>query len=174
VAALRSLRPVAIDVRVEASDARAASRTVTRRLVGDGVRMRRWRGPVPARLYLPEGDAACATVLVDATAGPLEAEVADLAAPLLASRGVLVLTVASGSIAAARDQLAAVPGVAGEVQVLRALDPLAEESLEPGSAVVLPPGVGVREVREEGARARALAWDALLAQLGAVRRASPE
>ena len=56
-AALASLRPLRIDVRVESADGQAASRTVTRLLVGEGVRVRRWRdGPV-ATLHLPAGDA---------------------------------------------------------------------------------------------------------------------
>src|SRR5918998_5749425 len=39
-AALGSLRPVRIDVRAETADGRAATRTFTRRIVGDGVRIR--------------------------------------------------------------------------------------------------------------------------------------
>jgi hypothetical protein len=147
VAALASLRPVAIDVRAEASDGRSASRTVTRLLVGDGVKVRRWReGGVVATLHLPAGD-PCAVVLLD-----VAGDGAVLAAPLLASRGVIVLVVAKG-LEAARELLASVPAAAGhEVQ---ALD-------DPG----IPPGVGVRDSMGEAA-ARAEAWDALLARLGA-------
>ena len=149
VAALASLRPVAIDVRAEASDGRSASRTVTRLLVGDGVRVRRWRdGGVVATLCLPAGE-ACAVAVVDAAV-----EGAVLAAPLLASRGVLALVVARGG-AAARSLLAAVPAAAGhEVVELGAED------------VGIPPGVGVRDSMGEAA-GRAEAWDALLARLGA-------
>src|SRR6478752_1658970 len=50
VAALRSLRPVSVDVRAETADGRAAARTVTRRLVADGVRRRRWCDGVSATL----------------------------------------------------------------------------------------------------------------------------
>src|SRR4051812_39947317 len=82
LAALRSLRPVAIDVRAEAPDGRAAMRTVSRRLVADGVRLRRWRDGVAATLCLPAG-APTATVVLDATgAGEQAAAAAMLAAPL--------------------------------------------------------------------------------------------
>ena len=147
VAALSSLRPVAVDVRAEASDGRSASRTVTRVLLGEGVKVRRWRqGKVAATLYLPAGVPA-AVVMLDAAA-----DGAVLAAPLLASRGVLALSVASG-MDAAREQLAAVPAAAG-----RPAETLAD--------VGIPPGVGVRDSMGE-AGARAEAWDALLARLGA-------
>ena len=79
-AALASLRPLRIEVRVESADGQAASRTVTRLLVGEGVRVRRWRdGPV-ATLHLPAGTPS-ATLLVDGAAG--------VAPALLASHGVL-------------------------------------------------------------------------------------
>jgi hypothetical protein len=177
LAALQSLRPVRIDVRVESPDGRAAARTVTRRFTDDGVRVRRWRDGLAATLHLPAGEQPCATVLADATAGPLELAVAGLAAPLLASRGALVLTVAPGRpgepadelLAAARERLGAVPG-AGSPQVLRVLDPFADR--ETGPAVGLPPGVGVRD-RHADAEARAVAWDALLAHLTARPRSAP-
>jgi hypothetical protein len=131
VAALQSLRPVRIDVRVEAGG-RAAARSLTRELLSEGVRVRRWAG---ARLFLPAE--SCATVLVES---------ADSIAPaLLASRGVLVLAVASGSVDEARERLAAVPGSA---------DPI---TIEP----VVPPNVG------GSTEADAAAWDALIARLGA-------
>jgi len=144
LAALRSLRPVPVDVRAERPDGRAASRTVTRLLVGPGVRVRRWREPgLAATLHLPSG-APAATVLLGDDAGA-----AWLAAPLLASRGVLVLVVGrddDGAAAAAR--LAAVPG---------ATEPLTVPD------VPLPPGPGV-------AAPQPAAWDALLARLGAAPR----
>jgi hypothetical protein len=163
IASLQSLRPVQIDVRVEASDGRAAGRAVTRRLVAEGVRVRRWREGLAATLYLPGGERPCATVVVDATAGAHEAAVAALAAPLLASRGALVLAVAPGptaapeALAAAQERLTAVPGASAEAQVLPV-----------GDGVVLPPGVGARD-EDDGAaaRARATAWDALIERLGA-------
>lgn len=111
-AALASLRPLRIDVRVEAADGQSASRTLTRLLVGEGVRVRRWRdGPV-ATLHLPAG-APSASVLVDGTAG--------VAPALLASHGVLVLAVAGGDLDVARERLAAVPG-AQDVVTLTAAD----------------------------------------------------
>ncbi|MEA2193113.1 MAG: hypothetical protein QOI73_3234, partial [Solirubrobacteraceae bacterium] len=61
---------------------------------------------------------------------------------------------------------------AGEAIVLGALDPLGEGEGggEREDCVVLPPNVGVREVRDGAAAARAAAWDALLQRLGAVAR----
>jgi hypothetical protein len=111
-AALASLRPLRIDVRVESADGQAASRTVTRLLVGEGVRVRRWRdGPV-ATLHLPAGTPS-ASLLVDGAAG--------VAPALLASHGVLVLAVANGDLDVARERLAAVPG-AQDVETLAAAD----------------------------------------------------
>ncbi|MEA2219037.1 MAG: hypothetical protein QOJ35_1663 [Solirubrobacteraceae bacterium] len=176
IAALRSLRPLSVDVRVETPDGRAAARTVTRLLAGEGVRSRRWRDGLAATLHVPTGT-PCATVVVDATAGATEAAVATLAASLLASRGVLALVVASarGDVAAeplavARERLAAVPGAGGAIVVLPALDPFG--AADPGSGVVLPPGVGARDVRPGAAAERAAAWDALLGRLGAQPRAT--
>ncbi|MEA2320257.1 MAG: hypothetical protein QOD81_107 [Solirubrobacteraceae bacterium] len=175
VAGLRSLRPVAIDVRAEAADGRAAARTLTRRLMADGVRPRRWRDGLTATLYLPAGDAPSATLIADATAGPAQAAVAALAGPLLASRGVLVLALGPGrapaaeAVAAARERLSAVPMATDEVHVLPVADPLAGDP--PADAVVLPPGIGVREAAGRSA-ARAAAWDGLLARLGARPRAT--
>jgi hypothetical protein len=132
VAALQSLRPVRVDLRVEAGDGRAAARSVTREILGEGVRVRRWGG---ARLFLPAEP--CATVIIEA---------ADAVAPaLLASRGVLALAVASGSVDEARERLAEVPG---------ATDPI---TMEP----VVPPNVG------GSSEAGAAAWDALIARVGA-------
>jgi hypothetical protein len=153
VAALRSLRPLAIDVRAELPDGEAATRTVTRRLMGDAVRLRRWRDGVTATLHLPSG-APVATVVLDATGGEDAAATVVLTAPLLASRGVLVLAVTKG-LEAAREQLAAVPSVAdadGPAEVL--------------AADLLPPGVPT-SARDADPAARAAAWDALLARLGA-------
>jgi hypothetical protein len=173
LAAFQSLRPVRIDVRVESPDGRAAARTFTRRFTDDGVRVRRWRDGLSGTLHLPAREQPCATVLVDATAGPQALAVAALAAPLLASRGALVLTVPTQSaresadalFAAAHDRLMSVPG-AGTPERLTALDPLATAGDEPWPSVVLPPGVGARD-RQGAARARAVAWDALLAHLNA-------
>ncbi len=177
IAALRSLRPVRIDLRAELEDGRSASRTITRRLVADGVRTRRWRDGLAATLHRPAGE-PCASVVLDATAGgrerpsgadpdsptgPTPLDVAALAGPLLAARGVLVLVVgspprgatAADALALARDRLAAVPGAPAEVAVV---------------APILPPGV---PAIEQDHAARAAAWDALLAQLGARPRNAP-
>jgi hypothetical protein len=122
-AALHSLRPLRIDVRAETRDGRAATRTITRLLVADGVRIRRWRDGLRATLHLPP-KAPRATTLIDAR----EAATAPaLAAPLLASRGAIVLTLGAGDPDEARERLAAVPG-AGEIQDLD------------GAAVPLPAG----------------------------------
>jgi len=136
-AALESLRPVRIDVRAETADGRAATRTIERRIVADGVRIRRWRDGLRATLHLP-ADAPAAALVVDGAA-PVQAA-------LLASRGVLVLTVASGGLDAARERLAAVPAAAaaGDAVVLGARE------------LPLPPGA------PGGDRAR---WAALLARL---------
>jgi hypothetical protein len=141
-AALGSLRPVRIDVRAETADGRAATRTLTRRIVGDGVRIRRWRDGPRATLHLP-GDTPRATALVDARDG---AGTLLVAAPLLASRGVIVLVLTAGEPSAAREALAAVPA-AGDVTTLDA------------AAVPVPPGA------PGGDAAR---WGALLVELGAL------
>lgn len=186
---LQSLRPLRIDVRVELEDGRAATRTLTRLLVGDGVRIRRWREGRAATLHLPAGERPCAAIAIDATAGPLHAAAAALAAPLLASRGALALVVApprggappgGAALAEARERLAGVPSAAGhEVVLLPALDPLgtvADEDDRVGGVggVVLPPGIGVHGEAQDGAAARAAAWDALLETLSARPREPAE
>jgi len=149
VAALRSLRPVRVDVRAEAADGQSAARTVTRRLVAEGVRRRRWRdGGLAATLHLPPGDPASVAVLDGG-----DPAVASLAAALLASRGVLVLQVTDG-LPLARERLAAVPAAAG-----------APPHVVPGDGV-LPPGVPATTGADPAA------WDALLAALGATPRSA--
>lgn len=172
IVALRSLRPVSIDVRAEAADGRAAARTITRAFSGDGVRTRRWRDGLEGRLHLPSEAQPCATVVVDATAGEPQATVARLAAALLASRGVLVLVVlgsrgrdaAADPLQAARERLSALPAARGEIELLAALDPFDPEA--PADGIVLPPGIGARDP-QSAAAARAVAWDELLERLGA-------
>lgn len=171
LAALASLRPVAVDVRVQHADGRGAARTVTRRLVGDGVRIRRWRDGLAATLHRPpEGSATDAALLLDATGAPERAAVAALAAPLLASRGVLVVAVGpargrgatADPLGAARERLAAL-APEGAVLVLPALAPGEEDE-----GVPLPPGVGTRDPDDRAAAVRrAAAWDGVLARLGA-------
>ncbi len=111
-AALASLRPLRIEVRAESVDGQAGSRTLTRLLVAEGVRIRRWRDGLSATLHLPRGEAS-ATVLVDGVAGPTPA--------LLASHGVAVLALSDGDLAEARERLGAVPGVQ-EIEVVAAED----------------------------------------------------
>jgi hypothetical protein len=174
VAALRSLRTVDVDVRVEAPDGSAASRTITRRLLDEGIRVRRWRDDVAGALHLPAVPTAQA-VLIDATAPPpapgspgdedAAAHIAagiPLAAALLASRGVLVLVVTGGKgdpLGTAQERLAAVPGTPDAIDTYTAAE------------IPLPAGVGLRGEDRPGAIARAEAWDTLLARVGARPRA---
>ncbi|MBI5105688.1 MAG: hypothetical protein HZB46_12040 [Solirubrobacterales bacterium] len=94
VAALRSLRPVAIDLRAELAGGGAVARALRRVLLAPGVQVRRWKD-AGATLFRPAGE-PCATVVVPADA--------TLAAALLASRGALVLA------GPPHERLAAVPG----------------------------------------------------------------
>lgn len=138
VAALRSLRPVQLDVRADAADGRGASRTLTRRLLAAGATSRRWRGDAPATLYLPAGDAH-ATVIAEAAG---EDDV--LAAALLASHGVRVV-LATGRTDVVRE---------------RAAELLGTVPAEAGS-LPLPPGVPATADLDERMRA----WHALLARV---------
>ena len=145
LAALRSLRALSIEVRVETADGRGAARTIIRQLVADGVRVRRWRDGLAATLHVPARPQPCATVIVDATGGLMAADVAALAAPLLASRGALVLVVApsrgiADPLELARERLAAVPAASEPILLLPALDPF---GAEPGEGLVPPRGEGV-------------------------------
>ncbi len=189
VAALRSLRAVDVDVRVEGTDGAASNRTITRRLMDDGVRARRWKDAVAGTLYLPT-QTATATLLIDArepktataqpatpdTAGAVAAppaiaepataaglDAAPLAAALLASRGVLAFVLTSGkedALALARERLAQVPGAPERVETLSAAE------------VGVPPGVGFRGEDQRAAQARGATWDALLQRLSARPRAT--
>jgi hypothetical protein len=140
IAALRSLRPVEIDVRVEDPDGAAASRTVTRKLLAEGVKARRWKGDVSGTLYLPADPTGGGAILATD-------DVAPMAAALLASRGVLVFVLTRGNVGAAREQLALVPSAPAEIELL--------------DAVPLPTGLPAQEPAD------AAAWDALLASLNA-------
>jgi hypothetical protein len=143
VAALTSLRPVRVDVRAETAEGAAASRTLERRLVREGVQVRRWRSPAPAgTLFLPAGPSGGVVVL------PAEAT---LAGALLASRGVVALVPGDAQRAAALELLAQVPAAGGHT-VLE-LD-----------TVGVPPGVPALEPGDGAA------WDALLARAGATPR----
>lgn len=171
IAALASLRPLSIDVRAELEDGRAVKRTITRRLVAQDVRVRKWRDGVAATLHRPApGEEPRGTLVVDATAG--ETTVALLAAPLLASRGAVVIVVTPGkgsTVAAAAPLLAAVPGASAPITLLAA-----ELAVPPGLPSVLAGTVG--EFRLPSGRnapmlEREAAWDALLDRLGARPRA---
>lgn len=188
LAALVSLRPVEIEVRVELPDGRALARTVTRRLLAEGTIARRWRGDgLAATLYRPPGDQPRPTVLLDATHDAEALAGATLAAALLASRGVIALVVGpparpkDGPPDAARERaterLALVPGA--DATGIRTLavpsaesDADALDTLAPATFAPVPPGIGVRGTGAgpEAAAARAAAWDALLAALGATAR----
>jgi hypothetical protein len=184
VAALRSLRPVDVDVRVEGTDGAASSRTITRRLTSDGVRARRWRDDIVGTLYLP-AETTNAALILDARPPPQppsrddlwsptahkssldapdaggaagDAAHAPLAAALLASRGVLAFVLIGGkgdAIGSARERLTQIPGTPHEIVALDA------------AAVPVPAGVGLRGEDQKGAIARAGAWDDLLKRLSA-------
>lgn len=172
VAALRSLRPVAIEVRAELPDGRAAARTIRRALVGEGVRVRRWRGLLPggeATLCRP-AQPPVAAVIVDATSGEPDATVAALCAPLLASRGVLALTVGRGGGRRGAHRRTGAPGPRPDAAALLAAAAERLAAAVPGAppadaievvAPLLAPGIPARRPAD------AAAWDALLARLGA-------
>jgi hypothetical protein len=86
---LRSLRPVELEVRVEGSDG-TATRTLTRTILADGVKLRRWKEGVAGRLLLPAAEATATVVVAGEDADTI------IAAALLAARGVRVFVVASG------------------------------------------------------------------------------
>lgn len=182
IAALRSLRPVSIDVRAETADGRAAARTFVRQIAAEGVRTRRWRDGLAATLHVPARRSPCATVIVNAAGTDAHVSAAMLAAPLLAARGVLALVVVGargadagdGHLALARERLGAVPGSSAEILLLCTRDPLSERAALGEDAVVLPPNVGARETRDGAPAERAATWDALLARLLADRRVRQE
>lgn len=151
VAALRSLRPVALELRAEAPDGRATVRTVRRRLLADGVRARRWRDGVPGTLLLPAREVPCAALAATDAIAP---DALLPAAALLASRGVLVFAAASEQDGEqALELLAAIPAAGRAERPPRLIPPLP-----------LPPGLPARGAAD------AAAWDALLAELGADAR----
>jgi hypothetical protein len=88
-AALRSLRPVELEVRVEDPDGATATRTLTRTLLDPATKVRRWKEGVTGRLFLPPG--AAATLVVTG-----ESDTSALTAALLASRGVRVFLATGG------------------------------------------------------------------------------
>jgi hypothetical protein len=149
VMALRSLRPIDVDVRVEDPSGAAAARTITRALLADGVKARRWKGDAAGTLYLPAPGGEARALVIDARAGGAPAAAAPVAAALLASRGVLAF-LATGGRGAPDDVLAALPAPPSAVRTLDVAD------------LPVPPGAG--------AAPDPTAWDALLAGLGAKPR----
>ncbi|MDW5597724.1 hypothetical protein VSS74_25455, partial [Conexibacter stalactiti] len=152
VAALQSLRPVTLDVRVEAPDGRAAARTLTRSVLAEGARVRRWRDGLTATLFLPAQRMSTAALVLDATDGEEAAAAAAPTAALLASRGVLALLVTPPR------------GRGGDRETLlrdaaERLEQLAASAVELLPAP-LPVAPGV-PARADG-RDRAAAWDELL------------
>lgn len=145
IAALQSLRPVRMEIRVELEDGRGASLTLERRLLADGVKVRRWKDDTTATLFRP-AEPTGVQLLIDA--GTAGADHAAFAGALLASRGAVVLAVFAG-LDAAREQFAAL-----------APDPV----VLAGDDVPVPPGVGVAE--EDDAAPRLQAWADLRVRLG--------
>jgi hypothetical protein len=152
VMALRSLRPVDLDVRVEDPSGQAAARTITRVLLADGVKVRRWKGDVAGSLHLPAPGGAGHALVLEARGAEAPAAalaVAPVAAALLASRGVLVFLAGGGR---------GDPGA-----VLSALPtPPAETTTLAAAELPVPPGAGTAP--------DPAAWDALLDRLGATPR----
>lgn len=163
VPALGSLHPIRLDVHAEAPDGRGAKRTFERRLLGDGVQLRRWREPgLRGALALPAAgaDRREQALLIDARVpagvdadgdAVLAAFVAPLAAAVLASRGVVTLMITDAAdLAPALERLAAVPGVAGDPRVVRALGA--------GDVPLLPPGIPLLDEGRSSREARSARW----------------
>lgn len=158
VPALGSLHPIRLDVHAEAPDGRSAKRTFERRLVGDGVQIRRWKErELRSVAFLPaSGTAPSQPLLLDARvdedAGELAllaAFVAPLAAAVLASRGRPTVVVSDlDDLAPVLERLGQLRGAAGAARVVR--------TLGAGDVVLLPPGI---PVLGEGASARAARRD---------------
>ena len=146
VAALQSLRPIALELRAEADDGRAAARTVRRRLLADGVRVRRWRDPVPGTLLLPAAATPCAAVVLPPAAVGRPTAAPDRSA-------------AAGPPAAAADPPAAGASAAA-----------AADGGPPAATAPGPPAAATADPRAAGASAAAAALPAaaLLASRGAV------
>lgn len=196
VAALQSLRPVSLDLRVEAADGRTATRTFTRRLLGDGVRVRRWREGLAATLYLPAADAPRPAGASDTAAAGARATVtagsSDPASTAPGPTAAVVLDATAGEDAAVAVALAAAllasrgvlafavaapragapddpaPLLATAAELLAQIPAAADA---PGGVQILPAPLplppGVpSQIREDFTR-RSAAWDELLARLGA-------
>lgn len=138
-AALRSLRPAEIEVRAQLPDGRSASRTVRRRLLADGVEVRRWRdrAPLAVTLYLPAERPATGVVLLDQHAGE-PVPWLPVAAALLASRGPLVATATTAGAGRRAGQADAIADLAAALQALPQAGGAAAAVL---TEVPLPPGL---------------------------------
>jgi hypothetical protein len=163
VPALGSRHPIRLDVLAEAADGRGAKRTFERRLLADGVRVRRWREPgLRGTLAIPAPGTPVAeqALLLDARvprdpeAGELlvlAAFVAPLAIAVLASRGVVALALTDADdLAPALERLGAVPGVLGDPRVVRALGA--------GDVPLLPPGIPLLDEGRSAREARIARW----------------
>jgi hypothetical protein len=180
VMALRSLRPVQLDVRVEDPDGAAASRTITRALLADGVKVRRWKGDVTGTLHLPApGGGSDDALVIDARGAGGRAAAAETAPPppeagLAAAPPAVETSPPAAALAAAPIAAAliasrgvltflATGGRGAPAEVLGALPaPPAAITTIAVADLPLPPGAG--------AAADPAAWDALLAELGATPR----
>ncbi|HST42036.1 MAG TPA: hypothetical protein VLK58_21130 [Conexibacter sp.] len=162
VAALQSLRPVSLDVRVEAPDGRAASRTLTRSVLAEGARVRRWRDGLAATLFLPAQRTSTSALVLDGTADEEAAAAAAPTAALLASRGVLVLLVTPPRRGGDRERLLR--------DAAERLEQLAASAVE---LLPVPPPTAPGVPARADAHDRAVAWDELLARVGATPRAVP-
>jgi hypothetical protein len=109
VAAARSLRPLEIELRAELPDGRSTTRTIKRRLLTDGVKVRRWRGE-HATLYIPATTPKLTLLITgsDAWLAP--------AAALLASQGAIVLLAAPAAEITALTEKLASATAAGSVE----------------------------------------------------------
>lgn len=165
VPALGSLHPIRLDVHAEAPDGRSAKRTFERRLLGDGVRVRRWKEPeLRGSMFLPAtGAEPRGPLLLDARLpaqpGELEALaafVAPLAAAVLASRGRPTLVVSDlEDLGPALTRLEGLQAATGTPRVVRALGA--------GDVLLLPPGIPVLGEGAAARTARRDRWASLVA-----------
>lgn len=164
VPALGSLRAVQLDVHAEAPDGRGAKRTFERRLLGDGVRVRRWKErELRGTAFLPTvGAAPTQPLLIDARTdatstdlGLLAAFVAPLAAAVLASRGRATVVVSElDDLGPVLERLGQLKAARDEPRVLRALGA--------GDVVLLPPGVPMLDEGPAARTARSDRWASIL------------
>ncbi len=164
VPALGSLHPIRLDVHAEAPDGRSAKRTFERRLLGDGVRVRRWKEPeLRGSMFLPAaGSEPRGPLLLDTRLPPepgereaLAAFVAPLAAAVLASRGRPTLVVSDvDDLGPALSRLEGLQVATGTPRVVRALGA--------GDVLLLPPGIPVLGEGTAARTARRDRWASLV------------